>query len=253
MRRFARGRSHARQARPDAPNTRPARRSSANPLWSRLATRPVGGAGVYGSPTQSSASNSPNCLKSTATAKSEDLSSRLDTSQVTPPCLSCTNSDANACPKLADRSYVPTGPVQFSWQVKFLTFTREGGSSRSGPGKFSHVIQKIEKNVDFSQPPAGDYPYTPLYWEAFDVTGDGQSDIDYWQFELPDGASGNWSMAGTLYLVEQLPDGMAVGNVTDAGNLPSTTTEPDRLGRVLGTRRIGAKFDFTGPYKKHHQ
>ena len=212
-----------------------------------------GGAGVYGSPTQSSGSTSPNCLKSSATAKSEDLSEKLYTSQVTPPCLSCPNSDANACPKLADRSYDRTGPVQFSWQVKFLTFTREGGSSKSGPGKYSHVIQKIEKNLDFSHPPASEYAYTPVYWEAFDVRPDGQSKIDYWQFELPDGASGNWSMTGTLYLVELLPDGMAAGNVADAGNLPSTTTEPARLGRILGTRRIGAKFDFTGPYKKHHQ
>lgn len=154
---------------------------------------------------------------------------------------------------MADRGYVATGPVQFSWQVKFLTFTNEGGTYRNGAGKYSHVIQKIEKHFDFNHPPTGDYKFTSPYWEAFDVRPHGQSEIDYWQFEIPDGTSGNWSMSGTVYLVEELPDGMAVGNVPDAGSAPSTTTEPAGLGRILGTRQIGAKFDFTGPDKKHHQ
>jgi hypothetical protein len=217
--------------------------------------RSVGGdAGVHGSPTQSSAPNSPKCLKSEATATSERLSYKLYTSEQKPPCLACPNSDSNACPKLADRiMYGRTGPVQFSWQVKFLTYINVGGRKVPGLGEYSHVIQKIEKNFSFTNPPAGDFEYTSPYWEAFDVRPGGESGIDYWQFEIPDGTSGSWSMSGTLYLVEKLPDGMAVGNVPDASGAPSTKTEPAGLGRILGTRRIGARFDFSGPNKRHHQ
>lgn len=134
-----------------------------------------------------------------------------------------------------------------------MTFTKEGGSYKKGPRKYSHGNQKIEKNFSFTNSPTSDYNYTSPYWEAFDVRSGGQSGIDYWQFEIPDGTSGSWSMSGTLYLVEALPDGMTVGNVPDAGVVPSTPTEPAGLGRILGTSRIGAKFDFTGPYKKHLQ
>jgi hypothetical protein len=151
-------------ARPSrTPRTGPAPRPSANPLWTRLAMRSVGGdAGVYGSPTQSSAPNSPKCLKSEATATSERLSYKLYTSEQKPPCLACPNSDSNACPKLADRiMYGRTGPVQFSWQVKFLTYINVGGRKVPGLGEYSHVIQKIEKNFSFTNPPAGDYNTHP--------------------------------------------------------------------------------------------
>jgi hypothetical protein len=138
---------------------------------------------------------------------------------------------------------VNTGPVAFSWQEKFLNV--------GAPHK-AYVIQKIEKNFTFTTAPATPYSYTPLYWEAFPLLYNGsQTDIDYWQFDLPDGTSGTWAMKGTCYFSEQLPTGMVVGNVPDAGDLPSTTTQPKGLGHALGVRQIGAKFDFTAISKFH--
>lgn len=251
---FARERMPVDAAKRSPERAGPAPRPSGSALWTQLAMRPVGGApDVQRATPGNAASNSPNCLTSTATARSEDLSDKLDTSEVKPPCLACPNSDPRACPKLADRSYIGTGPIQFSWQVRFLTYANQDGFYGKGVGKRTHVIQRVEKSFDFVNPPAGSYPYTSLYWEAFDVRPSGQSEIDYWQFEIPDGTSGSWTMTGTLHLAQELPDGMATGNVPEAGGVPSTTTEPKGLGRVVGTRRIGAKFDFTGPYKKHHQ
>jgi len=177
-------------------------------------------------------------------ATMEDRSDRLDVLEKTPPCLACPNSHPDTCPKLAQRIFPPTatGPVQFSWQVIFY---------RYGRATDTHVIQKIENTFGFSTPPATNYAYTPKYWEAFQLNNNDQTEIDYWQFELPDLSAGTWEKKGTLYLTDHLPAGMQVGNVNDAGGLPSSTTEPRGLGRVLGTRLFAGRFDFTGSPKTH--
>jgi hypothetical protein len=189
-----------------------------------------------------------------AKGKTEKLSPRIDINERTPPCFSCPNSPPDVCPKLAQKIFPPvaTAPVQFSWQVDFLTMHREKGIWGKGRGPNDNfVVQMIEKAFNFSVPPADPYPFTPLYWEAFPLNDAAQTEIDYWQFELPDLSAGSWEMEGTLYLTDQLPNGMAVGNVADAGGVPSTAAKPDRLGAKLATRRIAGEFDFTGPAKRH--
>jgi hypothetical protein len=173
---------------------------------------------------------------------------------VKPPCYACPNSDPNACPKLAQEIFPPvaTPPVQFSWQVIFQTlFKDKRGTGMPGPGKKTHVIQKIEKAFNFTTSPASAYTYTSPYWEAFALDANGQTEIDYWQFEIPDLTAGTWEQKGTLYLTEQLPAGMAVGNVPDSAGAPSIATEPKGLGHICGTRRITGRFNFTGANKQH--
>ena len=189
-----------------------------------------------------------------AKGETEKLSPRIDIIDRKPPCFACPNSPPDACPKLAQRIFPPvaTPPVQFSWQVHFLTMYREKGIWKKGRGPTdAFVVQMIEKAFNFTVPPAAPYPFTPLYWEAFQLNDHAQTDVDYWQFEIPDLTAGNWEMKGTLYLTDQLPNGMAVGNVADAAGAPSTTAKPDRLGARLATRRIAGAFDFTGAAKRH--
>lgn len=173
---------------------------------------------------------------------------------VTSPCYACPNSLPDACPKLAQKMFPPvsTNPVSFSWQVRFGVIVEDGVKENPRRAAKTHVIQKIENTFSFSTAPSAGYPFTPVYWEAFALDSSYQTDIDYWQFDLPDLSAGTWEKKGTLYLVDQLPAGMAVGNVTDAGDLPSTTTEPKGLGRVVATRRVAGRFDFTGTAKRHH-
>jgi hypothetical protein len=220
-------------------------RPAENPVWRRLATRVSGGGGVPELQRQSPpAAATPGCLGAgKATARTTDTSDLFYFSPVTEPCLACPDSDPWACPKLADYVFPPimTDAVQFSWQMRFGTFYNDKGTIRPGPGKKTHVVQKIEVSFNFATAPAGGYNYTPLYWEAFALEPDGTTTIDHWQFELPDGTSGDWRYVGTVYLTEQLPAGMTVGAVAEAHELPSTTTEPKGLGRVVGTRQIGAK------------
>lgn len=167
-------------------------------------------------------------------------------SDVTKPCYACPNSLPNACPKLADKIIPPvaTGPVQFSWQVKFLTLG-EGNIEKK-----AYVIQKINKVFNFSVPPPATYSLSTLYWEAFELKNR-QTDIDYWQFEIPDNTAGTWEMNASLYLADQLPQGMIANAAPEAHGLPSSTSEPKGLGRIRGTRRITGKFDFTGAVKNH--
>lgn len=170
-----------------------------------------------------------------------------------PPCFACPNSLPDACPKLAQRIFPPvsTNPVSFSWQVRFGVIIEEGGKVKPGRAAKTHVIQKVETAFSFSTAPPANYPSTPVYWEAFAIDSNHQTDIDYWQFELPDLTAGTWEKKGTLYLVDQLPAGMAVGNVPDSAGAPSTATEPKGLGPVMATRRIAGRFDFTGTTKSH--
>jgi hypothetical protein len=174
-------------------------------------------------------------------------------SEVTAPCYACPNSSPDACPKLAQKIFPPvsTNPVSFSWQVRFGVIVEEGGKMKPGRAAKTHVIQKIENTICFSTAPPSGYPSTPVYWEAFALDSNHQTDIDYWQFDLPDLTAGTWEKKGTLYLVDQLPAGMAPGNVPNSAGAPSTATEPKGLGRVVATRRIGGKFDFTGSTKSH--
>lgn len=167
-------------------------------------------------------------------------------SDETKPCYACPNSLPNACPKLADKILPPviTGPVQFSWQVKFLTLG-EGNIEKK-----AYVIQKINKVFNFSVPPSTAYTLSTLYWEAFELKNR-QTEIDYWQFEIPDTTAGTWEMNASLYLTDQLPQGMITNAAPEAHGLPSSTSEPKGLGRIRGTRRITGKFDFTGTNKNH--
>jgi hypothetical protein len=188
------------------------------------------------------------------TAQTTD-SDFLKISQVTPPCYACPNSSPDACPKLAQKIIPPvaTDPVQFSWQVRFLSFYRDKDTVKKGRGKNTHVIQKIEKKFSFDTGPVDPYRFDPVYWEAFELNEDGQTEVDYWQFDIPDLTAGTWEQDGTLYLTDQLPQGMAVGNVPDASGAPSTGNEPKGLGRIRGTRRITGVFGFTGPTKLHNK
>jgi|GEM_PF-4094017 len=167
-------------------------------------------------------------------------------SEVTAPCYACPNSSPDACPKLAQKIFPPvsTNPVSFSWQVRFGVIVEEWGKVKPGRAAKTHVIQKIENTFSFTTAPPAGYSTTPVYWEAFALDSNRQTDIDYWQFDLPDLAAGTWEKKGT-------PAGMAVGNVPDSAGAPSTATEPKGLGRVVATRRIGGKFDFTGTTKSH--
>jgi hypothetical protein len=195
-----------------------------------------------------------NCLNSTSGIEKKTETELFSIVDVAPPCYACPNSDQFACPKLADKIFPPvfTGPVQFSRQVRFLTMYKDKGIAQKGPGNKKYVIQKIEKLINFSVPPPSAYTYTSPYWEAFEINADGETEIDYWQLGMPDLTAGDWEMKATLYLTEQLPAGMALGNVAEAGGIPSATAEPKGLGRIRGTRSITGKFDFTGTYKKHY-
>ncbi len=172
-------------------------------------------------------------------------------SEVTSPCYACPNSLPDACPKLAQKIFPPviTNPVSFSWQVRFGVIVEEGGKVKPGRAAKTHVIQKIENTTSFSTAPPSGYPSTPAYWEAFALDSNHQTDIDYW-LRSPDLTAGTWEKKGTLYLVDQFPSGWQWERPDSAG-APSTATEPKGLGRVVATRRIGGKFDFTGTTKSH--
>jgi hypothetical protein len=177
----------------------------------------------------------------------------LSIAEVAAPCYACPNSNPDACPKLAQKIFPPiaTGPVQFSWQVRFNSFYREKGIGKPGRGKNTHVIQRIQQMFNFTTPPANPYPYTPVYWEAFELDDHGQTEVDYWQFEIPDLTAGSWTREAALYFTDQLPGGMAAGNVPEASGAAATTNEPKGLGRILGTRQIAGMFDFTQNNKWH--
>ncbi len=196
----------------------------------------------------------PNC-QTPQSPKGESTDSDLfKITPVTPPCYACPNSTPDACPKLAQEIFPPvaTAPVQFSWQVRFNTIFWDKGIAKPGRGNNINVVQTMEKIFNFSTAQPA-YAFTPLYWESFLLDDAGQSERDFWQFELPDLTSGTWEVKSSLYLTEQTAAemGMAVGNVPDAGGAPSTLTEPKKLGRILGTRRITGRFDFTGATKRH--
>ena len=154
--------------------------------------------------------------------------------EVTPPCLSCPISPENACPKLGDRSLTPrtATPVQYSWQVrmKALPIAYRGKLPRPK----THVVQKIESGPTFTTGGEDFQACANPYWEAFELDGNGNTVIDYWQAELPDGSAGTWSVKGTCYLTDGLPAGMEVTAGSCAVDLPSTTQEPRKLGRRAG-------------------
>ena len=193
------------------------------------------------------------CQTGQSDARIVKLSELLSISKVKAPCYACPNSDPDACPKLAQKIFPPiaTGPVQFSWQVRFNSFYREKGIGKPGRGKNTHVIQRIQQTFNFTTPPASAYPYTPVYWEAFELDDHGQTEIDYWQLEIPDLTAGSWNREAALYLTDRLPEGMAVGNVPEASGVAATMNEPKGLGRILSTRQIGGMFDFTDKNKWH--
>ena len=195
------------------------------------------------------AAQPPPCRATKAPAFSASGSKLFEIDTEKGPCYACPSSLPEACPRM----YPPgAGPVQFSWQAKFFVWHREDGAFGLGGGKKTYVIQKMEKVFNFN-PAVPNYQFTPLYWEAFEIGAGGETKRDHWQFELPDHTAGDWELKGTLYLTDSLPDGMAVGNVPDAGSLPSTINKPKGLGRVRGSRHAWGKFDFTDPANNWHE
>jgi hypothetical protein len=152
----------------------------------------------------------------------------------------------------------PASHGLFRWDVSFTTSLRRGW-----------LIQRLDNtwNETVCGGAALPVPPTGRYWEAWWVDNSGTVQVptstatppttaatpgyhDRWQRPTRAGTRGSFTMNARLYTTLRLPAaGFAIGNVADAGILPSTTTAPasDDLGLVEATRRASGNWNGCPP------
>ena len=152
------------------------------------------------------------------------------------------------------------GFIGFDWDVSFATSLRNG-----------LIVQHVQ-SVRVENPAApGFVAAAPEYWEAWPVDGAGRithpthpsGGDDKWRRVIHNNSAGNWSMAGTLFTVLNLPaqfdapgganHAAAAGNLRSALNLSAANI--DSLGLPEGfaaiqqgderARRAAGEWDFT--------
>ncbi len=133
---------------------------------------------------------------------------------------------------------------QFNWQAAFATTGANGW-----------IVQEI---VNTYRAQNGGIPArpTPHYWEAWavDTNGNVTPGPDDWiRPSQGPGSDGHWSMTGSVHFTTTNPAtvGFAVGNVIDAGILPSTTAAPGGLGIARLKRYAQGTWDSTGTVPVH--
>lgn len=150
---------------------------------------------------------------------------------------------------ITDKSYSPCG--EFDWQIAWKTNGRNG-----------YVVQEVKNTYEAQRcdgTPSRTIRQTPQYWEAwyFDKKGisqqrDGAINDTWGRFRNPE-TTGSWSMNGNVYWVDKLDasDGWGTGNVPDARDLVSTTTQPKNLGSSLLERRAVGVWDCCDGNNRH--
>lgn len=152
---------------------------------------------------------------------------------------------------------------QFQWDVNWRTTLREGW-----------LIQRVDsaRHVEDCATGADATPaMTNHYWEAWWVDDTGHAWIpttlatppgtvapdvadDRWRRRDFPGTRGNWSVAGAAYTALRLPVGFAIHGVPEAVDLPATVgpVNPDDVGLVEGSRRVGGQWDCCDPNPANH-
>ena len=151
--------------------------------------------------------------------------------------------------------------IGFDWDVAFSTSLRNG-----------FIVQHIQSTwAENPASPSGVAAPTLNYWEAWAVDGNGQithpkhpsGGDDKWRRVIHNSTAGNWTMAGTLFTVLNLPAQFnapgGANHVPDAGGLRSalnlSAANIDGLGLPEGftaiqqgdeqARRAAGQWDFT--------
>ena len=144
---------------------------------------------------------------------------------------------------------------EFEWHVGFTTTGRNGW-----------LVQDVVNTWrgEDATGTAVPNPFTPHYWEAWEVDGTGAvtpsvgADNDYWDnpdFQASLGAvEGHWATKGKVYFTTTDPatQGFTRNNpATNAGFLLSSTTAPDGLGIARLHRYAQGTWDSTGVAPTH--
>jgi hypothetical protein len=139
---------------------------------------------------------------------------------------------------------------RFDWAVSFST-----------TGKAGWIVQEVINTYSAKDVDNKDYGWAdvdPHYWEAWYVDESGtvspeeQSFNDYWvRTTRDDGSSGIWTIESNLYFVKTFNPAMMnflPRGVENAGDLLSTTREPEGLGPVLLTRNASGIWEISGEH-----
>jgi len=114
-----------------------------------------------------------------------------------------------------------------------------------------YIIQRIQTTINAtscSGNAAAPVTGTPLYWEAWHITGPNTFSphaFDIWTIDLSAGTRGTWSKQGDVYWVPDLDAawGFRAGSVANAGLLKSTSVPVRDLGQVIMSRTRAGRWD----------
>ena len=103
----------------------------------------------------------------------------------------------------------------------------------------------MEKNVNFTTAPADAYTFTSPYWEASELDSNGQTEKDYWQFELPDGSASDWDLTGTLRPRQETQPATRLASASQLGDLLlEPIRHPDQTGSAVQRGRFAQAIDI---------